>query len=48
FLHNQQDVDIMIDIPYEVAQYKREKKAAVIELATTLDIEVLKSENDTF
>ncbi|EAE2723140.1 hypothetical protein AWK91_15080 [Listeria monocytogenes] len=48
FLHDQQDVDIMIDIPYEIAQYKREKRAAVIELATTLDIEVLKSENDTF
>ncbi|MCG3343996.1 hypothetical protein JI533_10315 [Listeria monocytogenes] len=41
FLHNQQDVDIMIDIPYEERQYKREKRKAVIELATTLNIEVL-------
>ncbi|EGH8246295.1 hypothetical protein MO224_000034 [Listeria monocytogenes] len=42
YIHNYQDVVIMIDIPYEVAQYKREKRAAVIELATTLNIEVLK------
>jgi ArpU family phage transcriptional regulator len=42
FLYGYRDIDIMIDIPYEEAQYKREKRKAVIELATTLQIEVLK------
>ncbi|KMT62558.1 hypothetical protein X559_1096 [Paenilisteria newyorkensis] len=42
FLHGQRDIDIMIDIPYEERQYKREKRKAVIALATTLDIQVLK------
>lgn len=41
YIHNYQDVVIMIDIPYEERQYKREKRKAVIELATTLNIEVL-------
>ncbi|EBF5172462.1 hypothetical protein FH014_13240 [Listeria monocytogenes] len=42
YIHNYKDTTIMIDIPYETAQYKREKRLAVIELATTLNIEVLK------
>ncbi|PDA98087.1 hypothetical protein A4Q28_12350, partial [Listeria monocytogenes] len=41
FIHNLQDITIMLDIPYEERQYKREKRKAVIELATTLGIEVL-------
>lgn len=46
FIHNYQDIVIMIDIPYEERQYKREKRKAVIELATTLGVEVLKKWND--
>lgn len=42
FLYGYRDKDIMIDIPYEERQYKREKRSAVIELATTLGIEKLK------
>lgn len=42
FLYGYRDIDIMIDVPYEERQYKRKKRAAVIELATTLGIEVLK------
>ncbi|MBC1974547.1 hypothetical protein HCA84_02565 [Listeria booriae] len=42
FIHGQRGIDIMIDIPYEERQYKREKRKAVIALATTLDIHVLK------
>ncbi|MCD2247799.1 hypothetical protein LAX74_000550 [Listeria marthii] len=41
FIHNYPDMTIMLDIPYEERQYKREKRKAVIELATTLGIEVL-------
>ncbi|EJD3905647.1 ArpU family phage packaging/lysis transcriptional regulator [Listeria monocytogenes] len=42
YIYDYQDITIMIDIPYEERQYKREKRKAVIELATTLGIEVLK------
>ncbi|KGL40505.1 hypothetical protein EP56_12570 [Listeriaceae bacterium FSL A5-0209] len=42
FIHDSRDIDVMIDMPYEEAQYKREKRKGVIQLATTLGIEVLK------
>ncbi|EAF1189776.1 hypothetical protein CHN66_06000 [Listeria monocytogenes] len=41
YIHGYQDKEIMLDIPYEVRQYRREKRKAVIELATALGIEVL-------
>ncbi|EAD2123834.1 TPA: ArpU family phage packaging/lysis transcriptional regulator [Listeria monocytogenes] len=41
YIYDYQDKIIMNDIPYEERQYKREKRKAVIELATTLGIEVL-------
>ncbi|HAM1773259.1 TPA: hypothetical protein H9474_001354 [Listeria monocytogenes] len=41
YIYDYQDKIIMNDIPYEERQYKREKKKAVIELATILGIEVL-------
>ncbi|EAC8843104.1 hypothetical protein AFW95_08515 [Listeria monocytogenes] len=41
YIYDYQDKTIMNDIPYEERQYKREKKKAVIELATILGIEVL-------
>ncbi|EJE1215426.1 hypothetical protein M4H13_002074 [Listeria monocytogenes] len=42
YIYDYQDKKIMLDIPYEERQYKREKRKAVIELATTLNIAVLK------
>ncbi|MBC1375955.1 hypothetical protein HCB45_10085 [Listeria sp. FSL L7-0091] len=42
YVERKQDVAIMMDLPYEIAQFKRIKKRAVIELATIMGILVRK------
>lgn len=38
YIERKQDVAIMMDLPYEIAQFKRIKKRAVLELAAVLGI----------
>ncbi|WP_099224126.1 ArpU family phage packaging/lysis transcriptional regulator [Listeria costaricensis] len=42
FFYKKQDIAVMYDLPYEIAQFKRLKKKAVIEVAALLEIVVLK------
>ncbi|WP_239256913.1 hypothetical protein [Listeria ilorinensis] len=43
FFYKKQDVAVMYDLPYEIAQFKRLKKKAVIEATILLEIIVLKT-----
>lgn len=43
YIERKQDVAIMMDLPYEIAQFKRIKKRAVLELAAVLGILVRKA-----
>ncbi|AIS58610.1 ArpU family phage packaging/lysis transcriptional regulator [Listeria ivanovii] len=38
YIERKQDVAIMMDLPYEIAQFKRIKKRAVLEIATVVGI----------
>ncbi|EAE1301294.1 hypothetical protein M9749_001808 [Listeria monocytogenes] len=42
YVERKQDVAVMMDLPYEIAQFKRIKKRAVLELATLMGILVRK------
>ncbi|CAK19527.1 hypothetical protein HBP72_02615 [Listeria welshimeri] len=42
YIERKQDVAIMMDLPYEIAQFKRIKKRAVLELASIMGILVRK------
>ncbi|EAK9513460.1 hypothetical protein FCW16_09210 [Listeria monocytogenes] len=42
YVERKQDVAVMMDLPYEIAQFKRIKKRAVLELATLMGIFVRK------
>ncbi|MDT0017381.1 ArpU family phage packaging/lysis transcriptional regulator [Listeria swaminathanii] len=42
YVERKQDVAVMMDLPYEIAQFKRIKKRAVLELATIMGILVRK------
>ncbi|EMS9062420.1 hypothetical protein WLF45_001643 [Listeria monocytogenes] len=42
YVERKQDVAVMMDLPYEIAQFKRIKKRAVLEIATLMGILVRK------
>ncbi|MCD2253802.1 ArpU family phage packaging/lysis transcriptional regulator [Listeria marthii] len=42
YVEQKQDVAVMMDLPYEIAQFKRIKKRAVLELATIMGLLVRK------
>ncbi|MBC1807717.1 hypothetical protein HCJ40_11885 [Listeria sp. FSL L7-0993] len=42
YVEQKQDVAVMMELPYEIAQFKRIKKRAVLELATIMGILVRK------
>ncbi|AHI54727.1 ArpU family phage packaging/lysis transcriptional regulator [Listeria ivanovii] len=43
YIERKQDVAIMMNLPYEIAQFKRIKKRAVLEIATVVGILVRKA-----
>lgn len=43
YIERKQDVAIMMDLPYEIAQFKRIKKRAVLEFASVVGVLVRKS-----